>query len=399
MFKLFTALFALMFCQTLAAEPGGYVYMLRSVEGSQSDATDLYRVNLQDGSEEIVINHKTLPKEFETKMAEPSVSPTGRFVVFVSTPMAVITDENGQVDKQMGWAWGWMGNPDVQFVSQKWWLLDNQDGRIWLLGDDAIDSAVWSPVQDILLINSTTSIDDNYTYTTRIYNPSNNKWRQYRKSANEAIAQWSGNGLGLLLVEPVKKRQSVNVVSLQGKKRHLYTIDAARTIAQSPDHKRFAIFDGKTHGLYSAFGKRLRKLPIKVEEGVYWAEYQFSPDSGHLAVSTWYNYGEPHVFTDGCIWLVDIKLSETRMLFSWNEMVMGSEDQESFSVIGWSPDSKHLLLEGNTTYGEEMPSDAKNDSFSFGYLDVDSKQQEMQVVYRSGKGCWGVDWHDSGRGE
>lgn len=381
----------------------GKVLFVRFVGNPENGSADVYEKNLNTGAAKLLISHESLPKSFQTRISGVNPSPDARYIVLDESPGWVIRDgKTGKSRVMFGYGFSYSGDEEPSGeIGGRRWCWDRKTGSIKPIrqgvGLEDI-SLIWSPKGNYLLISETTdgyfNTDSTPEGSIQIYNPTSGKSIHFNNINNLGIAVWGGKGDGVIEVTYSKKGVStVRFQPIIGKRKMLFTWPRPiRNIAHSPDGTTFAIFDDKGYFLTNSKGTNIKTLRIPRQQECFSVNMHFNRSGSHLAISTYYCFGEPHINETDQLWSVDVKKMQVKRIAEWNECFQGSGTAINRSVVEWLPDDKTIAVEGCISYGAEMPADSHSDwnkLWSYSMLTPTGKGQEL---FDSEKGCLGIGY-------
>ena len=400
---LFCAALVLSFVVSAHAADLGKVLFVRFAGDPENGPADVYEKNLNTDATKLLISHKSLPKSFQTRIDSVNPSPDGRFVVLNESPGWIIRDgKTGKSRVMFGYGFSYSGDEELSGeIGGGRWCWERKTGAVKQIrkgvGLEHVGMA-WSPKGDYLLITETTdgsfNTDSAPEGSIQIYNPVSGKSIHFNSINNLGIAEWSGKGDGV--IEVTYSSKSISTVLFQpitGKRKMLFSWPRPiSNIAQSPDGTTFAIFDDKGYYLTNSKGKNIKTLRIPRQEECFSVNLCFNRSGSHLAISTYYCFGEPHINETDQLWSVDVKKASVKRIVEWNECLQGSGTAVNRSVIGWLPDDKSIAVEGSICYGEEMPAEMRNNWSILWRYNMLTPTGKGQKLFDSDKGCLGIGY-------
>lgn len=376
----------------------GKVLFVRLAGEYQNGASDVYEKDLNTGTIKLLISHKSLPKSFQTRIAAVNSSPNGKYIEIDESPGWVIQNKKTG-NSRVVFGYGFSYNVDEKVADEIGggrWCWERKTGIIKKIRQSSVYEDIdlaWSPNGDYMLLADDTdgyfSPDSAPQGFFQIYNPISDKSYHFTNITHLGIAAWTGKGDGVIQV--TYSREGVSTVSIQpiaGKRKLVFTWPRPiASIAQSPDGTKFAIFDTTGYYLTDSKGKNAKILQIPIQKECFIVDLKFNKSGTHLAIVTYYNFGEPHVSETDQLWSVDVKKANVMRITVWNESFQGFGTAINRSVAGWMPDDKSIVIDGCVSYGVEMPADIQKDWRKLWSYSMLIPTGKGDVLFDSGKSC------------
>lgn len=331
----------------------GKIYYVKSHE--------VLEVDLKTKSEKIAVPNELIPEQLRGKIETAVVSPSGKYLL-------------------------------LKDVSDGFWIWNREDKTTKFLSKGEVFTGyykgpVWSAYNDYLLWNESLYYKPQ-TEKVEISRPEKAKNLVYGPFPNVTLTNWAENGKGLIIVGSKDQKSEVYLQPLTGRRKLLFKWPREIIqITQSHNGTHYAIWDKSGIYLTDDLGKNAKRLPIKIDGTT---ETKFNTSGSKLAVFTNYNYGEPHIYYDYALYIIDTTAKRVmKPNIAWTASSIQFDTEEYLRYLdGWMADNKTVRIGAEVLYGGggwEIP--AQRDWIRMWVVDPSRKDNHEVEIFDSGGDC------------
>jgi hypothetical protein len=381
------------------------VFYVRFDHTEKSAQSQVIVREIKKSHETIAVPNKCLPQKIKGAVESASPSKSGRYLLLKGYPWHTFRNKRtGQIRTSYGNFWSSTPSKedDIADGGKGIWYWDQNAKKAYVLIDDIEHSGynpTWAPYGDDILFrdNGQNKFSNELkSGKIEIFRLPSKKRVSFGPFQNVTKTTWSGDGNSILMVVNVKGKSLIQLQSLTGKLNNLFTWPRIIwSITQSPKNSSFVILDETGLYITNRAGKHAVKLPIVCSEGEVWFNWQFKFNSSgsKLAIFSDVCRGNPHVFTDYTLYIVDMyKRRLSRNQWTWSASFQGSDIEYGRYLDGWMPDNKTVRIGARVDYGFEKPAGSINDWVKIWKLDISRKSNPEVEIFDSSKKCMKACW-------
>jgi len=381
------------------------VFYVRFDHTAKSAQSQVIERDIRTSHETIAVPNNCLPRKIKGAVESALPSRSGRYLLLKGYPWHTFRDKRtGQIRTSYGNFWSSTPGKEDSIADggKGIWYWDTNTKKASVLVEDRENTRyfpAWAPYKDdILFRDSGGDIYGNElkSETIEILRLPSKQHISFGPFKNVIENTWSGDGNSILLVTNRSGKSVVQLQALTGKLKQLFMWPRViRTITQSPKCSNFLILDETGLYITDQAGKHTTKLPIVCSQGESWYNWQFkfNKSGSKLAIFSDVCSGNPHVFTDYTLYIVDMnKRKVSKNKWTWSASFQGSDIEYARYLDGWMPDNKTVRIGARVDYGFEKPAGSINDWVKMWKLDISRKGNREIEIFDSGKKCMKANW-------